>query len=138
MSKSNVTRIFLGGLLAVFVGAILGLTAVAVAIANDVFVLRGADVVALRGSVLAWSLGAVGLVAVAAMLAGMVAGVVAWIGALLNSYRLESKRWLIGLLLLGIFSLGFVAMIAWVVAGPDGTAGPADRPVRLPAAATPA
>ena len=31
--------------------------------------------------------------------------------------------WIIGLLLLGIFNLGFFAMLAYVVAGPDGTTG---------------
>ena len=63
-----------------------------------------------------------GIVAVATMLAGFIAGLVSWIGALLNTAQLASKAWFIALLLTGIFSLGFIAMIAYVVAGPDGTA----------------
>jgi hypothetical protein len=131
MSKATVTRIFLGGTLAVLAGAVLGVAAVALAIANDVFVLSGDDIVGLRGSPLAWSLLGVGVVAGASMLGGMVAGVVAWIGALLNSAQLESKRWFVALIVLGILSVGFLAMIAWVVAGPDGTAGPAGRRAAL-------
>ena len=53
----------------------------------------------------------------------MIGGLVSWIGALLNTAQLESKTWFLVLLLLGIFSFGLVAMIAYVVAGPDGTGG---------------
>ena len=45
-----------------------------------------------------------------------------WIGALLNTWQLDSKTWFAVLLLLGIFNLGFFAMIAYLIAGPDGTA----------------
>ena len=55
------------------------------------------------------------------MLAGFVAGLVSWIGALLNTAQIANKRWFIVLLLTGIFSFGFIAMIAYVIAGPDGT-----------------
>jgi hypothetical protein len=63
-----------------------------------------------------------GMVSGLAMGGGMIAGLVSWIGALLITSQLESKAWFLALLLLGIFSFGFVAMIAYVVAGPDGTA----------------
>ena len=49
-----------------------------------------------------------------------------WIGALLNTSQVESKAWFIALLLLGIFSLGVFAMIAYVIAGPDGPTEAAD------------
>jgi NO-binding membrane sensor protein with MHYT domain len=52
---------------------------------------------------------------------GTVAGVATWIGALFNTARLDDKTWFILLLILGICSFGFVAMIAYVVAGPDST-----------------
>ena len=55
------------------------------------------------------------------MIGGMIGGLIAWIGALLNTAELESKTWFLVLLLLGIFSFGFFAMIAYVIAGPDGT-----------------
>ena len=60
-----------------------------------------------------------------AIVGGAIGGLVSWIGALLNTWRLESKTWFAVLLLLGIFNLGFFAMIAYLIAGPDGTASPA-------------
>jgi uncharacterized membrane protein len=47
--------------------------------------------------------------------------VVSWIGALLNTWQLEDKLWFAALLALGLLGFGVVAMIAYVVAGPDGT-----------------
>ena len=49
-----------------------------------------------------------------------ITGLVSWIGALLKTSQLESKAWFLALLLLGIFNFGFIAMIAYVIAGPDG------------------
>ncbi len=138
MTRSIVTRLFIGGALAVLAGAIMGVVAVWIAIANGVFVMNGPDIVGITGSPLAWSLLGLGIVASLAMLAGFIAGFVAWIGALLNTSQLESKAWFIVLLLTGVFGFGFVAMIAYVVAGPDGTAGAAGRGVGVPAQATPA
>ena len=46
---------------------------------------------------------------------------VAWIGAVINTSRLEDKTWFLLLLLLGLFSFGFIAMLVYVIAGPDGT-----------------
>jgi uncharacterized membrane protein len=61
-------------------------------------------------------------VAVLAVVGGLIAGLVAWIGALLNTANLEDKTWFVLLLVLGVFSFGLVAMIAYVIAGPDGSA----------------
>jgi len=55
---------------------------------------------------------------------------VSWIGALLNTIQLEDKTWFVLLLVLGLFSFGFVAMIAYVIAGPDG-ADPRQRAASL-------
>ena len=52
---------------------------------------------------------------------GLIGGLISWIGALLNTSQLESKTWFLGLLLLGIFNFGFFAMIAYLIAGPDGS-----------------
>ena len=49
----------------------------------------------------------------------LIAGLVAWIGALLNTWQLESRTWFAVLLLTGIFNFGFIAMIAYLIAGPD-------------------
>ena len=133
MSKATVTKLFIGGGLAAIAGAILGVVAVWIGVANDVFVMNGPDIVGLTGSSLTWSLVGVGIVASIAMMAGLIAGLVSWIGALLNVSQLESKTWFLVLLLLGIFNLGIFAMIAYVVAGPDGTSRAA--PQRAHAAA---
>jgi hypothetical protein len=55
------------------------------------------------------------------MVIGSIAGLVAWIGALINTAQLDDKAWFVVLLVLGLLSFGFVAMIAYVIAGPDGT-----------------
>jgi len=138
MTKPIVTRLFVGGILAVLAGAILGVAVVWIAIANDLFVMHGPDIVGFRAGTLAWPLIGLGIVAAAAMTAGFVAGVVAWIGALLDTSRIASKAWFIGLLLTGIFGFGFLAMIAYVLAGPDGTTGTAVPRGPAPSAATPA
>jgi hypothetical protein len=51
-----------------------------------------------------------------------VAAIAAWVGALFNTARLEDKTWFAALLVLGLVSLGWVAMTAYVLAGPDSTA----------------
>jgi hypothetical protein len=129
MSKATVTRLFIGSAIAVVAGAILAVAAVWIAYANGVFVISNNEVVDVRGSSLAWSMLGLGVAGAVAMIGGMIGGLVAWIGALLNTSELESKSWFLVLLLLGIFSFGFVAMIAYIVAGPDGTAETATRPI---------
>ncbi len=121
MSKRTVTKLFLGGARAVIAGAIIAVAAVWVGVANDVFVMNGPDLVGLRGGALTWSLLALGIVASLAMAAGLIADLVSWIGALLNLSQLESKTWFVVLLVLGIFNFGIVGMLAYVIAGPNGT-----------------
>ena len=127
MSKTTVTRLFIGSGVAIIAGAIAAFVAVALALANNVFVMAGADVVGVRGSALAWSLLGLGIAGGLAFVAGLISGLVSWIGALLNTWQLESKTWFAVLLLLGIFNFGFVAMIAYLIAGPDGTVTAARR-----------
>ena len=54
------------------------------------------------------------------VIGGGIAAVVAWIGALFNTAQLEDKTWFIVLLVLGLFSFGWIATAAFVIAGPDG------------------
>jgi hypothetical protein len=138
MSKSTVTKLFIGGTLAVIAGAILAILAIGIAFANNVFVMDGSDVVGVRGGTLAWSLLGLGILGGLAVMGGLVAGLVSWIGALLNTWQLESRAWFVGLLLLGIFNFGFFAMIAYVVVGPDGTSAAAARRAQAAPSATPA
>ena len=91
----------------------------------------GPDVVGVHWTGLSWAM--VGLFAVSALavIGGAIGGLVSWIGALLNTAELTDKTWFILLLVLGLLSFGLVAMIAYVVAGPDGTAKPRleERPI---------
>jgi hypothetical protein len=75
----------------------------------------------------AWTIVGLGGVAALAMIAGFVGGLVSWIGALLNTSQLEDKTWFVLLLVLGLFSFGLVAMIAYVIGGPDGSRPEAQR-----------
>jgi len=125
MSKATVTRLFIGSGIAIVSGAIVAIAAVWLAIANNVFVMDGPDIIGISGGALAWSLLALGILGGLAVAGGFIGGLVSWIGALLNTWQLESRTWFAVLLLLGIFNLGFFAMIAYLIAGPDGTTSPA-------------
>jgi hypothetical protein len=133
--KSTVTKLFFGSVIAVIAGAILATAAVWIAIANDVFVMSGSDIVGVRGSALAWSLLGLAVVGGLVIMGGLIGGLVSWIGALLNTAQLESKTWFIVLLLLGIFNVGFFAMIAYIIFGPDGKALAAQNRAPAPASA---
>jgi hypothetical protein len=112
---------------AVIAGAILAFAAVWIAFANGAFVMRGPDVIGVQATPMAWMIVGLGGLAAVAMIAGFVGGLVAWIGALLNTSQLQDKTWFVLLLVLGLFSFGLVAMIAYVIGGPDGTGDAAQR-----------
>jgi hypothetical protein len=130
MSKSTVTRLFLGSVIAVLAAVILGFAAILVALGSESLVMDGPDVVGIQSTGLAWSLVVLAGVAVLAMIGGAIGGLVSWIGALLNTAQLEDKTWFIILLVLGLLSFGLFAMIAYVIAGPDGTRQSATLEVR--------
>lgn len=118
MSKPTVTRMFFGAIVAVVAGWIVGIVAVVFAIANGAIVIGGPNVVTVNGGAFA---SAVAVLAIAAALigGGTIVGVLAWVGALVATSRLEDKTWFLLLLALGLWSFGFVAMVAYVLAGPD-------------------
>ena len=121
MSKKKVTRLFVAAVVASGAGLVLGLAALWVALASDAIDLGGSGHVDLNGGSGAWTSLAFVLVGSLAMVAATIAAVMSWLGALLNTWQLEDKKWFGSLLALGLFGLGVVAMIAYVVAGPDGT-----------------
>jgi len=74
-----------------------------------------------------WTMvGGIVLGGVLAAIGGLVQ-LAAWIGALVNTYQLEDRTWF-GVLLAGgligfaVGLVGFAAMLAYVIAGPDGMA----------------
>jgi hypothetical protein len=132
VSKATVTRLFIGSLIAAGAGIVVTLAAVWLAFANGVFVMNGQQVVGIQSSPAAWSLLGLALVGVLAIAGGAISGLISWIGALLNTWHVESKAWFVGLLLLGIFNFGFFAMVAYVIAGPDGKAAVLPRFAQAP------
>jgi hypothetical protein len=120
VSKATVTRLFVGAFVAVVAGALVGLAAVLTAIGGGVVTIGGPEIVTVNGAAFAGTL--VWLVMAKLLIAGgALAALASWIGALLNTAQLEDKTWFIALLVLGLFSFGWIAMIAFVLAGPDST-----------------
>ena len=119
MSKANVTRLFVGAIMAVVVGIVIAIATVVVALADGVVAFGGPDVVTVDGDALPGSLTWLAIAALF-IVGGEVAALASWAGALLNTVRLDDKTWFIVLLVLGLFSLGWVAMVAYLIAGPDG------------------
>ena len=122
MSRSMVLRWFFGSLIGLAGGLVLLLVSGAVALANDVFIMRGPDVVGIRSGALAWTLAGLVVLALLVLMAAAIAMFVSWIGAVLNTAGLPSKTWFVVLLVVGLLGFVFVAALAYVIAGPDGTA----------------
>jgi hypothetical protein len=120
MSRSTITRLFVGSLLAFAGGLVLGFVAVLLGYSSGAFVMNGPDVVGVQSTGMAWTVAALVAIGIVAMIGGVIGQFVAWIGAVLATAQLEDKTWFLVLLLLGVFSFGFVAMLAYVIAGPDG------------------
>jgi hypothetical protein len=132
MSKTSVTRIFLGSTLAVVAAVFIAFAAIVAALASGSVEFGGPEVVTVHdgfGASLLWLLAATVL-----FIAGSIGTVVAWVGALLNTGQLEDKTWFVVLLVLGLFSFGWLATAAYVVAGPDSSAHQRAYPGSAPAA----
>lgn len=121
VSRAMVVRWFFGSLIGLAGGVVLLVVAGALALANDVFIMRGPDVVGIRSGALAWTLAGLVALAVLVLMAAAVAMFVAWIAAVLNTASLPSKTWFVVLLVVGLLGFVFVAALAYVIAGPDGT-----------------
>jgi len=127
MSKSAITRLFAGAVVALVVGVLIALVAVVGALAGGVVTLGGPAVVTVDGGAIPGTVGWL-IVASLAMAGGALAAIVAWIGALMNTIQLEDKSWFVVLLVLGLASFGWIAMAAYILAGPDATSPSPRRP----------
>lgn len=133
MSKAKVTALFIGGLVTAVAGVVLALvTALPVLAQGGVFTIGGPQLVTVNAAGFA---GTVAWLSVASLVVaiGALAALASWVAALLNTVQLEDKTWFAALLVLGLFSLGWIAMIAYVAAGPDSTRqrdAPTDPSVR--------
>ena len=128
MSKTTIIKLFVASLLAIVAGVVLAISAAWVGYATSAFVVKGPDVVGIESTSLGWITAGVGIIGLLAMLGGVIGQFIAWIGAVLNTAQLQDKSWFLVLLLLGLFSFGFIAMLFYVVAGPDATAVPNREP----------
>ena len=121
MSKRRITWLFGTSIIAVVAGFVLWIATAVTAFAGGVLIVEGQEVVGINWTPATWAMIGLGTVGLIAILGGAVAGFVAWIGALVNTVQLDDKMWFVLLLVLGLFSFGFVAMIVYVLAGPDST-----------------
>jgi hypothetical protein len=132
MSKTTITRLFVGAVLAVVIGLVVALAALVTALAAGAVAIGGPTVITVNGTAIAGTLGWLVLGAVA-IATGALAAIASWIGALLNTVQLQDKTWFFALLVLGLCSFGWLAMAAYVLAGPDATKADVARPGAAPA-----
>jgi hypothetical protein len=129
MRKSTITRTWIGGLVVFAAGILVSIVAVALMLAY------GGTFAQVAGtnnydftpdmSAFFWTTVWVTVFGGVVSLIGSVVQLAAWIGGLFNSYLLPSKAWFGVLLAGGLLSfafapIGFAAMLAYVVAAPDG------------------
>ena len=120
MSKQLITRLFVAALIVLTAGFVLVLVGLLAALSGAVITIGGPDVVTIDGGSFAWAL-AILIIGGLAIAVGGVLGLISWIGALVNTVQLEDKTWFVVLLVLGLFSFGWIAMIAYIFGGPDGS-----------------
>jgi hypothetical protein len=128
MSKVLITRLFIAALVALVGGFVLVLIGLLAALSGAIITIGGPEVVTINGGSFAWAL-AILIIGSLAITVGGILGIVSWIGALFNTAQLEDKTWFAVLLVLGLFSFGWIAMIAYIFAGPDGTTYRAPAPI---------
>jgi hypothetical protein len=121
--------VFGGSLIAMVAALVLLAVAGGLAYANDSFVMDGPDVVGVRSTPFGWVLIGFAVLAVLTLMGAAVAQFVAWVGAVVHTAQLADKTWFIVLLVLGLLSFGFIAMVIYLVAGP--------KDLELPKSASP-
>lgn len=129
MSKSTITRTFIASLVALAGGLILLFTAGGLAYANGNFIMDGPDVVGVQSTPGGWALILLAVVGLLAVIGAVIAQFVAWIGAVINTSQLQDKTWFVVLLVCGLLSFGFIAMVIYLIAGPP---DPQPRPTLPP------
>ena len=122
MTKSTVTKTFIGSLIAIVGGVVAMALGLLVALATGTFEMTGPDVTGVELSASAPVVIVLGVIGVIAIVGGGIGQFVAWIGALVNTANLSDKTWFVVLLVLGLFSFGFIGMVVYILAGPDGPA----------------
>ncbi|HXJ49372.1 MAG TPA: hypothetical protein VNF91_09415 [Candidatus Acidoferrum sp.] len=147
MRKSTVTRTWLGGLVLLAGGLLVAGISIGLMLAyggtfTKAAVGNGYDFVPSYDGFFWTAIGIIVVGFVAAAIGGLVQ-LAAWIGALVNTYQLQDKTWFAVVLVGGLLGMAFglvglAAMVAYLIAGPDGMAAgqhrdlaPASRPSSL-------
>jgi hypothetical protein len=129
MTKSMITKVWIGGLAVFGGGVILAMVGVFLMLgyAGTFTQIAGTNNYNFDPNINGFFWVTVALIVAGGVvgLFGSIAQFVAWVGGLFNSYALPDKVWFWILLLGGLFSfafapIGFAAMIAYVIAAPDG------------------
>ena len=141
MTKNTITSIWIAGLIVLVAGLVLGGIGLGLMLAYGGHYIpsrigSGYDFVP-RVDGYFWTTIILMIVGFGGAAVGATVQLAAWIGALVNTYPLQDRTWFIVLLAGGVIGLafslvGFAAMVAYIVGGPDGAA------VQSPRATTPA
>ena len=130
MTKSVITKVWIGGLAVFAAGIVVAIVAVFLMLAyGGTFTqMAGTTNYDFVPNMNGFFWVTVGLIVAGGLsgLVGSIAQFVAWIAGLINSYALPEKVWFLVLLVGGVLSLafapiGFGVMIAYVIAAPDST-----------------
>ena len=129
MRKSTITRTWIGGLVVFAAGILVSIVGVALMLGyGGTFTqVAGTNNYNFTPDMSSFFWTTVGVTVFGGILSliGSIVQLAAWIGGLFNSYLLPSKGWFAVLLAGGVLSfafapIGFAAMLAYVVAAPDG------------------
>ncbi len=137
MRKSTITRTWIAGLIIFVVGLIIGGVSLGLMLAYGGSYTpsvsgRGYDFVPNLDATFWTTVTFASLGFVIAAIGGIVQ-ITAWIGSLINTYQIQDKTWFAVMLAGGLIGLAFslvglAAMIAYVIAGPDGMAARPGQP----------
>ena len=124
MRKSTITKIWIGGIVAIALGFVAAAVATGLMFAyGGTFTSassgNGYDFVPTQDAFF-WTMVGVIMAGFVVACVGAIVQFVAWIGALVNSYRLQDKLWFVLTLILGLIGFGLVMMIVYLIAAPDG------------------
>jgi hypothetical protein len=117
-SKSTITLLFIAAIAFLVAGWVLGIAVAMSALAGGAVALGGPQLVTFDPAPIGAALAGIG---VASLLTAIGAGFgfASWLAALRNTWGLEDKAWFLGLLGLGVARFGWLALIAYVLRGPD-------------------
>ena len=138
MSKQVIARLFFGSLGALVGCMVLAAGAAMVAVGGDVFIMNGPDVVGVRSGTGAWAALTLAVLALILLLASAAGGFVSWLGSLAATANRTDKSWFILLLVLGLLSIGFLATLIYLIAGPEDEPAPAVPTAAAPTRSRPA